>query len=128
DAATETQRFAGGLWTYRLDTGAATAKVFISEFMADNRKSIRDEDGDTSDWIELANPDDTAVSLNGWFLTDDATNLTKWRFPDVTIAAGGFLVVFASEKDRTNTIGSLHTNFKLSVEGEYLALVSPQTN
>lgn len=84
---------------------------------------LRDEDGDTPDWIELQNDGLTAVNLDGWFLTDDAANLQKWRMPPVSIPAGGYLVVFASGKDRTN--GTLHTNFQLDNAGEYLALVQP---
>src|SRR6185369_13509746 len=77
----------------------------------------------TPDWIELQNDGTGAVNLDGWFLTDDATNLQKWRFPALTLPAGGYLVVFASGKDRTN--GTLHTNFQLDNDGEYLALVQP---
>ena len=43
----------------------------------------------------------------------------------MTVAANGYLVVFASEKNRTNVTGRLHTNFKLGNEGEFLALVTP---
>ncbi|HUU23169.1 MAG TPA: lamin tail domain-containing protein [Phycisphaerae bacterium] len=97
----------------------------ISEFMADNDSTLADEDGQFSDWIEIQNAGVSAVSLSGWFLTDEEADLTKWALPDVTIAAGGRLVVFASDKDRTDPAGELHTNFKLNDEGEYLALVRP---
>lgn len=117
--------FAGGRWSYRLDSTSAAPGVMISEFMADNRRTLRDEDGDDSDWIELFNGGDTTASLDGWFLTDARTNLTKWRLPDVALPPNGFLVVFASQKDKTLPTGRLHTNFRLSSEGEYLALVSP---
>jgi hypothetical protein len=81
------------LWS--LDAAAAPA-VFISEFMADNQKTLHDEDGDPSDWIELYNADPAStVSLNGWFLTDDAGHLSKWRFPNVGIGPQQYLVVFA---------------------------------
>ncbi len=97
----------------------------ISEFMAANTSGAHDEDGDFSDWIEIYNPDRAPVSLRDWSLTDDPADLTKWRFPDVTIAGQGFLVVFASGKDRTEPASELHTNFKLSRDGDYLALVQP---
>jgi hypothetical protein len=102
----------------------------ISEFMASNGSrlplgagDLLDQDGDSSDWIEIYNPTDAPVDLGGWYLTDDRGNLTKWRFPDGRILGPGeFLVVFASAKDR---IGSeLHTNFKLDAAGSYLALVA----
>src|SRR5688572_22412787 len=97
--------------------------VRISEFLAENDGGLRDEDGDSPDWIELQNDGTTGVNLEGWFLTDDAADLRKWRIPAVNIAANGFLVVFASGKDRTNAV--LHTNFQLDNAGEYLALVQP---
>ena len=93
--------------------------------MADNRRTIEDEDGDASDWIEIFNSGDTSVNLDGYFLTDAADALTKWSFPSVEIASNGFLLVFASGKDRRNRESELHTNFKISSEGEYLALVNP---
>ena len=99
--------------------------VLISEFMAVNNATLQDDDNDFSDWIELHNTTPATVSLDGWYLTDRDDNLTKWRIPDVDIAADGFLVIFASGKDRTNTASSLHANFSLSGGGEYLALVRP---
>src|SRR5262245_14761951 len=101
----------------------AGGAVRISEFLTENDGLLRDQDGDTPDWIELQNDGAAAVNLDGWFLTDDAANLQKWRLPSVTLPAGGYLVVFASGKDRTN--GTLHTNFQLDNDGEYLALVQP---
>ena len=101
------------------------ANPFISEFMADNGSTLADEDGEFSDWIEIWNSGDTAGNLNGWFLTDDAANTTRWAFPSTPLAPGELLVVFASNKNRAITGAELHTNFKLSGDGEYLALVPP---
>ncbi len=97
--------------------------IRISEIVADNGISLLDEDGDSSDWIELYNPSNQSVSVDGWYLTDDATALTQWSFPATNIAAKGFLVVFASDKNRSVAGSELHTNFKLSAASEYLALV-----
>jgi hypothetical protein len=107
-------------------SGAAKAQdVVISEFMALNITTITDDDGDYSDWLELYNAGGSAVNLNGWYLTDERANLTKWRCPSITLPADGFLLVFASGKDRLNPAARLHTNFKLTSLGEYLALVKP---
>lgn len=95
----------------------------ISEFLASNQVGLLDEDGDTSDWIEIHNPDATALDLGGYHLTDSG-NLSKWTFPPgVTIVPGGYLRVFASNKDRAVVGANLHTNFTLDPDGEYLALV-----
>ncbi len=101
------------------------ADPLISEFQAINVSTLQDADGDYSDWIEIRNPDTGAVNLQGWFLTDDSTDLRKWRFPAVTLEAGENLIVFASGKDRTDPNSELHTNFKLAGNGEFLALVKP---
>lgn len=100
------------------------ASPIISEFMASNDAGLADEDGDFSDWIEIHNPDATAVNLDGYFLSDDAADLRGWEFPAVTIEPGAFLVVFASNEDRSDPAGELHANFKLSANGGYLALVA----
>lgn len=106
-------------------TASLHAAPVISEFMASNATTVADEDGAYSDWIEIHNPDAVAVDLAGWFLTDSATNKSKWQFPAVVVPAGGYLVVFASSKDRRIPGATLHTNFSLSAQGEYLALVRP---
>jgi hypothetical protein len=97
----------------------------ISEFMAVNDTSYKDQDRDETDWIEIHNAGAGEANLDGWYLTDSPSNLTKWRFPAVTLEPDGFLVVFASGKDRRDPAGELHTNFKLSGSGEYLGLVRP---
>ncbi len=125
DYAASTNYFLGGNWTYLLDPNALPPTIIISEFLARNVSINRDEDGEYSDWIELYNVGATAVNLSGWYLTDESTNLTKWRFPSVTMAANSYLLVFASGKDRTNAASRLHCNFQLSGSGEFLGLVDP---
>ena len=104
---------------------AHAADPVISEFMAANTATLTDEDGDSSDWIEVYNPDSAPVNLGGWFLTDNAAELDKWAFPAVTLQGNGYLLVFASGKNRRNPLAPLHTNFRLNIGGEYLALVKP---
>ncbi|NQU25968.1 MAG: lamin tail domain-containing protein, partial [Candidatus Nealsonbacteria bacterium] len=109
----------------------------ISEFMADNGAVLADGDGFFSDWIEIHNPTGQTVVLDGWHLTDDANNLTKWSFPDTnpdtTLGPDEYLVVFASN-GRENVVpapgdpnvdgdGNLHASFRLDADGDYLGLV-----
>ena len=108
---------------------AAFAAPLISEFCPDNATIIADSDGDFSDWIELHNPDATPVDLGGYALTDDVDDPQKWVFPvGTTLASGEFLTVFASDKNRDVAGAELHTNFRLSAGGEYLALVAPDSS
>ncbi|MEX0330665.1 MAG: lamin tail domain-containing protein [Puniceicoccaceae bacterium] len=111
--------------TILLVAAPCSARLFINEFMASNNTTLDDVDGNSSDWLELSNDQFVPVNLDGWYLTDDPLNLTRWRLPQVTIPAKGYLVVFASGKDRAVAGSQLHTNFKLSSGGEYLALVEP---
>lgn len=99
--------------------------VRINEFMAFNESTLADEDGEFSDWIEIFNPAQTAVNLQGWALTDDNEMPFKWIFPDITLQPQQFLIIFASSKDRALTVSQLHTNFNLKGSGEYLALIQP---
>ncbi len=112
------------LVTFSLSSALAST-VRITEFMAINDETIIDDDDDRSDWIELHNPTLQPVNLDGWYLLDSTD---KWRFPNITLYPNSYLVVFASEKDRRQLGAPLHTNFRLSGAGEYLALLDPQNN
>ncbi|HZZ20855.1 MAG TPA: CotH kinase family protein [Opitutaceae bacterium] len=101
----------------------ARATTIISEFMASNATTITDQDGDYADWLELYNPDSTPANLKGWYLTNKATKLNKWKIPAVTLQPGACLVVFCSEKNYTDPTKPLATNFNISASGGYLALV-----
>lgn len=103
----------------------AAGHLVISEFMAENKTTLVDDDGEFSDWIEVHNPTASGVSLAGWFLTDEPELPMKWAFPTANLPPGGYLVVFASEKNRTPAGAPWHTNFKLTKDGEYLALTGP---
>ncbi len=103
----------------------AVSPFVINEFMASNSLTLADENAEFSDWIEILNTTTTSANLAGYSLTDDLAQPTLWRFPSVTIPGGGYLVVFASGKNRTNNPVRLHTSFSLKAEGEYLALIQP---
>lgn len=129
-AATLTTIDTGQLGFLAPTPGAANGPTFsglpfISEFMTFNDTVLVDEDGETPDWVEITNTTNTAFDLDGWYLTDNANNLTKWQFPAVTMQPHERLIVFASQKDRIHPSSELHTNFNLDGDGEYLALVFP---
>ena len=97
----------------------------ITEFLADNQTGLSDEDGDEVDWVEIYNPNPVAMDLSGWHLSDSAAFPARWVFPPVSVNANGYLVVFASGKDRRVPGQNLHTNFSLRAEGEQLLLTKP---
>jgi hypothetical protein len=122
--------FGGMNWTYTLDPNvSALPNVILSEFVADNNSGIRDDDGQRNDWLELLNLGPLDANLEGWFLTDSPTNLTKWRIPAVALRANNYVLIWCSSKNHTNLNSPLHTNFRLQREaGGYVALVGPRTN
>jgi hypothetical protein len=123
DLAASPNNFIGTAWGYTLNPNAPEPDVVITEFMAANSSTLPDEDGDYPDWIEIYNTGDIAVNLDGWHLTDNPGNLTKWTFPATNIGGQSFMIIFASGKDRKVPGRPLHTDFELLKAGEYLALV-----
>ena len=99
--------------------------VIISEVLASNDDAHKDDDGATSDYIELYNTGHTVADLTGWHLTDRLDDRTRWTFPSLTLQPGESVVVFASGNDRDDANAPLHTNFRISSGGEYLALYEP---
>lgn len=96
--------------------------VVINEIMADNAGSVPDPMGEEDDWLELYNPTASPVLLTGKYMTDNPTNLTKWKieYDSLYIQPGEYLLVWCDED-----LGQpgIHADFKLSKSGEYLALV-----
>ncbi|HUT29503.1 MAG TPA: lamin tail domain-containing protein [Sedimentisphaerales bacterium] len=103
--------------------------IVINELMAANRRTQTDpdepcEDPNVScaypDWVELYNLWETAISLEGMYLTDDLAIPTRWQIPvGVTIEGRGYLVFWA---DNDVDQGDTHTNFRLDAGGEVIAL------
>jgi hypothetical protein len=77
-----------------------SSQVLINEFSSLNVSGIKDEDGDRTDWIELYNPSALETKLDGYHLSDDASNLKKWTLPALSLRPGNFLLIFASGKNR----------------------------
>ncbi|HEX40624.1 MAG TPA: hypothetical protein ENN81_01005, partial [Phycisphaerales bacterium] len=105
--------------------------VVINEFMAINNSKhpldsgeLLDEDGDSSDWIELRNITGSPIALRGWRLTDRVGG-GGWEIPDIVLGPDSHLIVFASGKDRDDPEGPLHTDFAISSAPGYLALLKP---
>ncbi|MBJ13690.1 MAG: hypothetical protein CMG62_11550 [Candidatus Marinimicrobia bacterium] len=116
-----------GYKTFEVVEPAGQINVKINEILAKNDQTITDEYGEYDDWLELAPADGFEADLSGHYLTDKLDNLTKWQFPQSTqiLNSGEFMLVWCDEDESQ---GSLHTNFKLSAGGEFLALVAPDGN
>jgi hypothetical protein len=115
-------------------TGKSTfAQLVINEYSAANLDQFPDNFQSHDDWIEIYNAGTSTVNLSGYWLSDNATNLQKWKFPatNANIAAGGFVRVWCSDRDTTYVVGSnvhFHSSFKLTQtrnNPEVISLSSP---
>lgn len=100
-----------------------SSDIVINELMASNETTAADQDGEYDDWIELYNNTDADISLSGYYLSDDEDELTQWAFPDTTIAADSYLIVWADKDDEQT---GLHADFKLSSDGEGVYLTNSE--
>lgn len=104
-------------------------KLYITEIMANNTYTYKDDYEEYSDYIEIYNGYKTKINLLGYYLSDSEYETSKWQFPNITINPGEYLIVFASGKDGCDlTTKICHTNFKLSSNGETLTLTDKMGN
>jgi uncharacterized repeat protein (TIGR02543 family) len=95
-------------------------ELVINEIMSSNTSALVDEDGDFSDWLEIYNYGSVPVNLNGCGLSDDKAVPYMWIFPDITLNPGNFLLVFASDKNRTGLPANYETIIDWGDEWSYI--------
>jgi len=113
----------GGDNTSDDDSNNLPEAILINEASSSN-STFEDDDGDSPDWFELYNARSTAVNLTGWSITDDILEPTKWVFPEMQLAAGEYLRLWASDKDKT-AAGVYKT---LINRGDNFHYILPQSN
>lgn len=97
-----------------------TGDIVINEIMSINSVTVSDQNGEYDDWIELFNLTDNNIDVSGYYLSDKSSNLLKWQIPSgTTINGKGYLIIWA---DEDSTQIGLHSNFKLSSDGEAVIL------
>ena len=74
--------------------------IRVNEISASNTIFF-DEDGDTPDWIEIYNYGEQNISLLDWSISDSENDNTPWKFPEISLNSDEYLVVWASDKDRS---------------------------
>ena len=99
--------------------------LVINEVMSTNTSVVTDDDEEYQDWIEIYFNGPEAINLEGYGLSDDVALPYKWTFPEYWIEPGDHLVIWCSDKNRTDINNDLHTNFKISSGGEVLSLTNP---
>ncbi|MCF8371309.1 MAG: CotH kinase family protein [Bacteroidales bacterium] len=98
---------------------STSGNLVINEFMASNQSTMADQDGEFDDWVEIYNNGTAPLNLLNYALSDDGAEPAKWMFPDTTIAANGYMIIWA---DKDSLQDGLHANFKLSASGESIIL------
>ncbi|MFZ1255944.1 MAG: CotH kinase family protein [Saprospiraceae bacterium] len=108
------------IYQVELKNSSAT-EIVINEFMASNSTTMADQDGEFDDWIELYNNSNKEIDISNWILTDNPTNLDKYRFPYGTnLIPDSYLIIWADENGKQT---GYHANFKLSASGEEIILL-----
>ncbi len=98
-------------------------EVVINELLPKNSQNGSDQDGEFDDWIELYNPADVDQDISGFYLSDSKKEPGKWKFPEGTmIGKKSYLIVWC---DGDSLQAGLHTNYKLSADGENVVFLDP---
>ena len=98
--------------------------IWLNEIQPDNFHSATDDMGHAEPWVELFNEGSTPISLDGFYLTADFTNLTQWAFPaNSSIGATNYLVVWLDGATNESTPTELHANFSIPRDMGTVALV-----
>ena len=102
--------------------------LYVNEIISTNKNVNKDPYNENDDWIEIYNPTDNALDLQGYYLTDDITNKTKYKFPygtkETIIEPKGFKIIWA---DHQPGQGNLHTPFRMKSTGERIILFAPDS-
>ncbi|MGB4985709.1 MAG: CotH kinase family protein [Erysipelotrichaceae bacterium] len=99
----------------------AIGKLVINEVNTSNNGAITDPNGIPYEYVELYNGSNQDINLLNYGLSDKEKEI-KWVFPETTIKANGYALIYLSGKAQDG----LYANFKLSsAGGEKLSLRAP---
>lgn len=102
-----------------------SAQIKVNEYSCSNVSGPTDAFGEREDWVELFNTSGSAVNLTGYYLSDKASNLTKWQIPSGTIPANGYVLIYCSGRGTVNGT-QIHPNFTLKqTKNEWIILTQP---
>lgn len=91
-----------------------------------NRTALRAANGRYYDYIELHNPTDKPVSLNGYRLSKQEAPAAYKTLPNVQLAPGEYKLVFCGDTDSYNTrTKEIFIAMGLGRYGEHLYLLAP---
>jgi len=93
-----------------------TAQLSINEYSS--KGGISDL-GENSDWIEIYNYSTQSLNLSGYYLSDDADDVTKWAFPELILPSDELILVCASGLDLDFGSSSYHSLVNASDQWKY---------
>ncbi len=106
----------------------ANSQLVINEYSCSNINTHTDAFGENEDWVEIYNGTSSAVDLTGYFLSDKASNITKWQVPSGTVPANGYIMVVGSKRN-TTAGGELHPDFSLKqTQNDWIILANSLGN
>jgi hypothetical protein len=91
--------------------------LWLNEVLPNNfflgTNGITDRSSERDPWIELYNGGTSNISLNGYSLANNYTNLGQWPFPaNVSIGSKEFLIVWLDGEPGESTAAEFHANFR----------------
>jgi hypothetical protein len=102
----------------------AFPRIWLNEVLPNNTVGLTDRFGDRDPWVEIYNGGNVSVSLNGYYLANNYSNLTQWAFPAATsINPGQFLLVWLDGEPGESIPSELHTSFRIYASTGSVALV-----
>lgn len=102
--------------------------ILLNEVMSSNSTLLSPITEDSYDWVELHNTSNTALSLDGYYLSDEVGNSTMWEFPpDIEVPPNSYYTVWLSGETELTNEGEVHSNFKISSEGESIFLYNSES-
>lgn len=97
--------------------------IRLNEIMSANGGVQVDDNGQTPDWVEVANISARPVNLRGYVLAKNAKAGNVFVFPDLVLEPGQGVVVYAdSTLQDEDGSAELHAPFRLSSGGDVLML------
>jgi len=96
--------------------------VRINELMSSNRHTLVLDNDVSPDWIEIANIGNHAVNLKGYTLSQNQDDTRVFTFPELTLEAGEFVLVYADSRLREEAGADFHAPYRLSSAGDTLML------
>ena len=110
--------------TIPVDKGVVTAKIILSEFMADPG-AVSD---DTGEWIELFNPGSINLNINGWTIKDTQSDLHKIKNGGpLFVPANSYLVIGRTTNTSQNggtPVAYAYDNFALGNANDEIVLLN----